>query len=181
MHFGGDVICGQIYHALENKWFDKLFLFVRSRFGAVSVEKDVSFRTILSWKKSAQKNIVGYIADQVPGYHNIHRFVDFLNHKDTPVFTGAERISRLLDTDVFYGDIIRPKRGYYVCRLVKIAEHPQLLPTFFVTEQYTHLLEQTINRAPQYWLWSHNRWKRTKEEFERIYTKEEQEKHLNKL
>jgi len=26
-------------------------------------------------------------------------------------------------------------------------------------------LEQTIKAHPQYWLWSHNRWKRTKEEW----------------
>lgn len=181
LHFNENVICGQIYHALENKWFDRLFLYMRGRFGAHSIEKEDTFRTILSWNKAKINNIVGYISDQVPGYNNIHRFIDFLHHPETPVFTGAERISRILDTAVFYGDITRPKRGYYHCRVIKIADHPKELPQFKVTEQYFHLLEENIYRAPQYWLWSHNRWKRTREEFEKMFTKEEQEKHLSRL
>ena len=27
------------------------------------------------------------------------------------------------------------------------------------------MLEETIRRQPELWLWSHNRWKRTREEF----------------
>lgn len=174
-----DEQCGQIYHPLENTTLDRLFLYMRGRFKAQSIKMDDTFLTILKWKKEGRKNIVGYIADQVPGYNNIHYWADFLHH-DTPVFTGAERISKIMDTAVYYIDVERPRRGYYVARFIKIADSLNEHPVFFATEQYFRLLEQNIQRAPQYWLWSHKRWKRTREEFNRMFTEEERKKRLSK-
>ena len=173
-------ICAQIYHPVENSAFDQVLCKVRNRFGAINVEMDNSFRTIVSWKKSGQMNLVGYIADQVPGLHNVHCWVDFLHH-DTPVFTGAERISVLTDATVFYANMTRPKRGYYVCKIEKIALPPEGYVKFHYTKEYYRLLEQSIMAAPQYWLWSHNRWKRTREEFNTLYTEEERQRMLNRL
>ena len=180
IHLGRPEICGQVYHPLESKAFDKLFLYLRGRFGAQSITMDDTFRTVIGWKKSKILNIVGYISDQVPGYESVHYFADFLHH-DTPVFTGTERISKIADTTVVYLDISRPKRGYYLCRFVKIADSLNNHPIFYATEQYFRLLEQTIQRAPQYWLWSHNRWKRTREEFNQLYSEEERAKRLSRL
>lgn len=173
-------ICAQIYHPLESSVFNRLFLYMRGRFGAYSIPMDDSFRTVLDWKKKGVLNIVGYISDQVPGYNNIHYWTDFLNH-DTPVFTGAERISRLADTAIFYADISRPRRGCYVCRFIKMVDNPEQCPKFSITEQYFRLLEGTIQRSPQYWLWSHKRWKRTREVFNELYSLEERNKRLNRL
>ena len=174
-----DEQCGQIYHPLENATLDRLFLYMRGRFKAQSIKMDDTFLTILKWKKEGRKNIVGYIADQGPGYNNIHYWADFLHH-DTPVFTGAERISKIMDTAVYYIDVERPRRGYYVARFIKIADSLNEHPVFFATEQYFRLLEKNIQRAPQYWLWSHKRWKRTREEFNRMFTEEERKKRLSK-
>ena len=174
-----DEQCGQIYHPLENATLDRLFLYMRGRFKAQSIKMDDTFLTILKWKKEGRKNIVGYIADQVPGYNNIHYWADFLHH-DTPVFTGAERISKIMDTAVYYIDVERPRRGYYVARFIKIADSLNEHPVFFATEQYFRLLEKNIQRAPQYWLWSHKRWKRTREEFNRMFTEEGRKKRLSK-
>ena len=143
MHLGNAGISAQIYHPLENKAFDRLFLYMRGRFGATSIQMDDTFRTILGWKKRGQKSIVGYISDQVPGYNNIHYWTDFLNH-DTPVFTGAERISRIADCVIFYLDVYRPQRGYYKARFLKIADSTKNLPQFQVTEQYFRLLEKAF-------------------------------------
>lgn len=174
-----DEQCGQIYHPLENATLDRLFLYMRGRFKAQSIKMDDTFLTILKWKKEGRKNIVGYIADQVPGYNNIHYWADFLHH-DTPVFTGGERISKIMDTTVYYLNVERPRRGYYVARFIKIADSLNEHPVFFATEQYFRLLEKNIQRAPQYWLWSHKRWKRTREEFNRMFTEEERKKRLSK-
>lgn len=180
VHLGRPEICGQVYHPLENKITDRLFLYLRGRFGAKSIEMDDTFRTVIGWKKRGVLNVVGYISDQVPSYESVHYWADFLHH-DTPVFTGSERISKIADATVVYLDISRPKRGYYVCRFVKIADSLNDHPIFYATEQYFRLLEQTILRAPQYWLWSHNRWKRTREVYNQIYTQEEQVKRLGRL
>lgn len=180
LHLGRSEICGQIYHPLENKIVDKLFLYMRGRFGGNSIEMDDTFRTVIGWKKKGIANIVGYISDQVPGYESIHYWADFLHH-DTPVFTGTERISKIADSVVLYIDIYRPKRGYYTCRFIKIADSLKDYPMFYATEQYYRLLEASIQRTPQYWLWSHRRWKRTRADYDLLFSKEEQAKRLSRL
>ncbi|MCI6671591.1 MAG: lysophospholipid acyltransferase family protein [Prevotella sp.] len=161
-----NVQCCQLYHPLENEAFDRLFKNVRERQHAVCVPMQESLRKILAFKKQKQSIIIGYIADQVPLWWNIHHWVDFLHH-DTPVLTGAERIARRTDQACFYGDLRRVKRGYYTCEFIPIELEPAATKEFEITDTYFHLLEQTILREPALWLWSHNRWKRTREEFNR--------------
>ena len=62
MHLGNAGISAQIYHPLENKAFDRLFLYMRGRFGATSIQMDDTFRTILGWKKKGQTSIIGQIS-----------------------------------------------------------------------------------------------------------------------
>ena len=119
--------------------------------------------------------------DQVPGYSNMHYWPTFLNHPLTPVFTGGERLSRLLDYTVYYLDIRRPRRGYYVSQLVKITDNPAQMEKFQITEQYIRMLESSIRRNPPYWLWSHNRWKRTREQFDTLFSEQERQRILSKL
>ena len=173
-------ICSQIYHPLENRAADLLFQRLRSRFGCVNIEMDSSFRTIMTWKRQGKPNTVGYIADQVPGLHNVHCWVDFLNH-DTPVFTGAEKITMMTGAEVFYADMERPRRGHYVCTFRRIGLPEGGYAKFHYTKEYFRLLEQSIRRAPQYWLWSHNRWKRTREQFNKEYSEEERKRMLSRL
>ena len=46
-----------------------------------------------------------------------------------------------------------------------------------VTDLFMSKLEQSIHKAPSYWLWTHNRWIRTREEimawYKRIIHKKE--------
>lgn len=179
MHFGAGRLCGQIYHPLENSVFDRLFMHIRGRFGAVSISMEDTFRTIVGWQRSGTPNIVGYISDQVPGYGSMHYWPFFLNH-DTPTYTGAERISKLVNAAVYYMDIYRPARGYYVGKFIKITEAAKEVPNFYITEQYYRLLEKSIQRDPPYWLWSHNRWKRTREEFNQVFSEEKRRKLLSR-
>lgn len=171
---------GQIYHPLRNKFFDRFFLWMRGRFHAQSIAMDDTLQVLRHWKQEGETFIVGFIADQVPSYQSIHLFTDFLHH-DTPVFTGAERIARMMENAVFYLDVERVKRGYYRCKLVKVSDNAQAHPTFFITEQYIRLLEASIRRTPHLWLWSHNRWKRTRQGFMETFPGEEGEKRLSRL
>lgn len=180
LHITDKATAAQLYHPIENKIVDRLFLYSRSRYKAKCLEMKEAFSILLNWKKQKHPSITGYISDQVPGYSSMHYWPMFLNH-DTPAYTGAERIARVLNTPVYYFDIFRPQRGYYVVRAVKICDFPQEQPKFSITEQYYHLLENSIRRAPEFWLWSHNRWKRTREEFNALYSEEERIRILSKL
>jgi KDO2-lipid IV(A) lauroyltransferase len=52
---------------------------------------------------------------------------------------------------------------------------------FFYTREYYRLLEQSIQKHPEFWLWSHNRWKRDRKEFNELFSEEEQKKRLSRL
>lgn len=181
LNLNGKGTAAQLYHPIENKTFDRLFMRSRTRYGAVSLEMKEAFNILRSWQKVGKLSVTGYISDQVPGYSSMHYWPTFLNH-ETPTYTGAERIARLLNTSVYYFDIIRPQRGYYVAKVVKICDNPQELEKFAITEKFYRLLEESIKRDPEYWLWSHNRWKRQWKDFVEYFPDEQERKRiLNKL
>lgn len=158
------VQCGQVYHPIENKEFDQIFLRLRQRMGAVCIPMQDTLRRMLDFRHAGQPVIIGYISDQKPNWVNIHHWVDFLHH-DTPVLTGTERIVRKLNHAVFYADVRRVKRGYYELTIKSITREPQKMGDYELTDRYYQLLEESIRRAPEFWLWSHNRWSRTRKEF----------------
>lgn len=162
------VQCAQIYHPIENKGIDQLFLRLRQRQGAICIPMADTLRKIIEFKKEGQLFIIGYISDQKPNWFNIHHWVDFLHH-DTPVLTGAERIMRKFNHAVFYADERRIRRGYYEVEFKLITREPQQLEDFKLTDIYYQMLEKSIQRAPAFWLWSHDRWSRTREEFDRRF------------
>ena len=160
--------CGQIYHAIENPLFDRLFLRLRQRFGAVCIPMAETLRRIIKYRQEGRPVVIGYISDQVPFWNNIHHWCQFLNH-DTPVLTGTERLARQTGHAVFYMDVRRVRRGYYEAEFQLISREPKQLAEYEVTDEYFRRLEASIRRDPACYLWSHNRWKRTREEFNLRY------------
>ena len=163
--FPKGTVCGQIYHPLYNKAFDRLFLEMRSRYGAQCIPMKETLRKILEMRRRSNHVVVGFISDQAPKWNSIHHFTPFLHH-DTPVFIGTEKLGRKLDAVIYFADVTRPHRGYYHCHLYRMVDDVEAVPEYQVTDVYMQHLEQMIRRAPQYWLWSHNRWKRTRAEWE---------------
>ena len=166
-------VCAQIYHPLENVWFDRLFIRIRERFGAKCIPMAETLRRLIKYKQEHQPIILGYISDQIPFWNNIHHWLDFMHH-NTPVLTGAERLMSQLKHSVYYADITRPKRGQYVCRIVKMADDASKLDRsegspWPLTDAYFRLLEASIRHQPECYLWTHNRWKRSHEEFNLRY------------
>lgn len=160
--------CGQIYHPLENKDFDQLFLKVRQRMGAVCIPMAETLRQIAAYRRKSIPVVIGYISDQVPFWWNIHHWCQFLHH-DTPVLTGAERIATKAHHAVFYLELHRIKRGVYEAEFKLITREPQEMEEFSITDRYFKMLEESIRKAPEYWLWTHDRWKRTRERFNRRF------------
>lgn len=148
----------QIYRPLNNKAFDRLFIHLRTRFGAYSIKKNDTIRDIVRLKQDKTRSVAVFLADQTPSKANLHYWTQFLG-QDTAILTGPERIARKLNLPVIYMDVKRVKRGYYTVETKLIAENPKEMPELWITEQYARLMEQTILRNPSYWLWTHKRWK----------------------
>ena len=156
--------CLQLYHPLENATFDKLIGYSRERMGSVNVPMAQSIRHIMKYKKDGTPVIVGFIADQVPIWESMNYWLPFFHH-DTPVMTGGERIARKLDMDCYYAHITKDRRGHYTADFQLITDDPKSVPEYWITEQYYERLEANIREQPSLWLWTHNRWKRTRAGF----------------
>ena len=163
-----DAIMGVIYHPLNNEVFDRLFIEIREHLCGTCVPKNETLRYLVNYRREGIMSVFGYVSDQTPKWNNIHLWLPFLGH-DTPVFTNGEKLMRKMNNAVFYVEITRPRRGYYNIDLQLITRTPNELEENAVTKEFFKRLEETIRREPKYYLWTHNRWKRTHEEFDRRF------------
>lgn len=163
LHFKNpDVKFGQIYHPLASKAMDDLFLELRGQYGSESIAMKNTLRRILELSNQKKPFVIGAIADQVPTWESIKHWLTFF-HRDTPVFTGSEKIARRIGSSAYYLALRREKRGYYVATFHLICEDASLLEENEVTNRYFTLLEENIKEEPYLWLWTHKRWKRTRQ------------------
>lgn len=151
-------VVGEVYRPLRSKGFDRLFLKLRSRYNTTNIPKNSVVREIIRYKISKTPVVIGFMADQTPSGNNLHYWTNFLSH-DTPMLTGIERIAAKAKCTLVYADVVKERRGYYKIIFKEITKEPQKYAEFEITEIYTQLMEETILRAPQYWLWTHKRWK----------------------
>ena len=156
----------QIYHHVYDKVMDRLFCEIRAQYGGLNIEMKETFRRILQMRREGKPYLIGFISDQQPKWNSIHHFVPFLNH-DTAVFTGAENIGRKVGAFAMYGRMTRPRRGYYNLELIPLEDEMAGAEENSVTNRYFEMLEQDIKEHPEMWLWTHKRWSRTKEEWQR--------------
>lgn len=145
-----------VYHPLSNKAMDRLMIRLRDRFGSIGMPQNETYRTLVHLKDAGRQPLVGLIADQRPLMKHHTVWMDFLR-QPTALITGSERIGVRMDAHFLYGEVKVVRRGYYTITYKEIF--PDENEDFSLTKQYMHQLEQTIDSAPQYYLWSHNRWK----------------------
>ncbi len=151
-------IVAQIYHRLRNKAMDKMMMRLRERMGNVCVEMRKTVRFMNDFSQTGRCCAIGFIADQSPRKREVKHFLRFL-HQDIPVLTGTEKATKHYGYDAVYASIKRISRGYYECRFLPLHDNPQELPDFELTALYYKRLEQDIMEAPEYYLWTHNRFK----------------------
>ena len=145
-----------VYKPLSNAIFDRFFYRIRSRFGTIPVAMKQTLRKVVEFKN--EQTAIALLGDQTPSREELNYFVDFLNQK-TPVFLGPEKLAKLMNSVVLYYDMVRLKRGYYNYTLIPLFEEPNKTEPYQITNTHVKHLENIINREPQYWLWSHRRWK----------------------
>ncbi len=146
-----------IYKPINNKWLEKLVNASRERLGSVTVEMRHTLRVVAQYVREGKPAMVGLLSDQSPTSPKQY-WGTFLN-QDTLVFRGIEDIAKRYNMPVYYSRVTKPKRGYYRVHLELITDEPNATPKDWITEKHLRALERSILEAPQYWLWSHRRWK----------------------
>jgi KDO2-lipid IV(A) lauroyltransferase len=147
-----------IYKPLQNKYFDNFMNRQRSRGGIILTPMSQIIKEIIRNRNEKINTLSIFISDQTPAKKDIKFRMPFLN-QDTPVFTGAEKIAKKYDMAVVFFHIQKIKRGYYNLDIELLAEHAKGLPEHTITKKFTKRLEEIIREKPEYWIWSHRRWK----------------------
>ena len=153
---------GTLYKRIKNKFFNNLFLKIRSRFGVQCIEMKQALRGIIELNKADKPNIIAYIADQNTTMRNVHYWIDFLN-QDTAVQSGWTTIAKKFNTVILYLKITPIKKGHYVAHFEIITENPKSMSEEEMLKDYFAKLERDIKEKPEYWLWSHKRWKHSRQ------------------
>ncbi len=150
-----------IYKKLSNKYFDSLIKKIRSKYNGNLISTKNTFKEILKNTKLKGLNIYGFALDQSPKKNKIKYWNNFLNNF-VPFHTGAEIIAKKYDMAVVYMNVEKVKRGYYLASFELITDNPKKYKDFKITEDFIKLLENQIFKAPEYYTWTHNRFKHRK-------------------
>jgi len=151
-----------IYKPLQNTLFDKFLNNLRSRNNAGLTPMNHIVRKIIDNRGNNIRTLYGFMADQTPAKPDIRYYTTFLN-QETPVFLGIEKIAAKYDMSIVFFNVQKVKRGYYDLTVELLFEGTSGLPEFKVTEAHVNRLEEVIKKNPEYWIWTHRRWKYKKE------------------
>lgn len=151
-----------IYKPLQNRHFDRHMLNARSRNGMKVTPMSHIVRDVISLRNENTRSLFAFITDQTPPKGDIKFWTAFLN-QDTPVYLGAEKVAVKYDMSVVFFKIRKIKRGFYTLTVDLLFESSAGLNEHQVTETHVRKLEDIIKENPEYWIWSHRRWKHKRE------------------
>ncbi len=149
-----------LYSPIRDPFFSKVLSDSRGKYGMQLVPKHEAKAMFKEWNGRPAIYLFG--GDQSPTSSKKSFWMDFLN-QDTAVAFGTEKFAVEYDCLVVFGDIQKVKRGYYTMTFSLISEKPQEEEHGDITIKHTRKLEEIIRAQPQYWLWTHKRWKRKRE------------------
>jgi len=147
--------CIGIYKPLSNAFINDKIYTSRSKYGMHLISMK---QTKKSFEDGDEPKAIVFGSDQNPANPKRAHWVQFLN-QDTGVLFGVERYAKEYDWPVVFVSIRKAKRGYYEVEYSLVTDNPNEEPHGKITEDFTKRLEQDIINQPQYWLWSHKRWK----------------------
>lgn len=147
-----------IYKKINNIYFDNLAKKIRSRFKASLINSYLATGIIEENERNGIKGLYGFAADQSPRNRPKYYRTQFMGI-EVPVFTGAETLSKRFDMNILYLKVSKIKRGYYQAELELLTDNPKSIPNYQITETFFRKVEQQILEQPEYYLWTHRRWK----------------------
>ena len=147
-----------IYKKVANAYFDKLVRKIRSKYGTELIETRKAIPTMAQNQRDGILSMYGLASDQSPKLDRIFHSMKFMGI-EVPVHTGAEMLAKKYDLSVIMVKVKKIARGYFEATFLSIADNPNDYENFDITEKYLREVEQQILEAPEYYLWTHKRWK----------------------
>jgi KDO2-lipid IV(A) lauroyltransferase len=147
-----------VYKKLANKYFDKMVRDIRSKFKTNLISTKETINIITSTETQGIRSITAFLSDQSPRISKEVYWGKFMGI-DVPCFTGAERLAKKLDFSTAYLKIDKVKRGYYKAEIITLAEDSKGYPDYSLTDMFLAEVEKQIHHTPEYYFWTHKRWK----------------------
>jgi len=170
-----NIVVTSAYRPLQNKLADNLMKKIREKYGTVVSPMKIYFKTLLEMRNNNRPFIGTLIADQSAPTRDGRIWIDFFG-RETNFFVGPGKMSVKLKTAVIFLRVNRLRRGYYEGEIIELTSDASKNNEEEIMAMYVEQLERLITEQPQYWLWSHNRWKRTREQSEHVIKRT---KHAN--
>lgn len=147
-----------IYKRINNKYFDDLVKKIRSRFKAYLITTKETVPTIEANNEKGVKGLYGFASDQSPQVKSKTYWSKFMGI-EVPVYTGAEMLAKKFDMNIMFMKIKKVKRGFYEMEFELLTDDAKSIPDYQITETFLRKVEQQILEAPEFYLWTHKRWK----------------------
>lgn len=147
-----------VYQKVNNKYFDKLVREIRGRFGTTLIRTTDARKTIAQMVNSNQRFVLGLASDQSPMLNRTRHWHNFMGI-EVPIHVGAEEMSKKHNLVPIFMKVKKLKRGHYAATFKLITEHPNEMPDYQISETFMGLLEESITEAPEFYFWTHKRWK----------------------
>ncbi|WP_394773881.1 lysophospholipid acyltransferase family protein [Flavobacterium sp.] len=147
-----------VYKRVANPYFDKLVRKIRSKYDTELVETRKAIPTMAQNQRDGILSMYGLASDQSPKLDRIFHSMKFMGI-EVPAHTGAEMLAKKYDLSVIFVKVKKVARGYYEATFVSIADNPNDYENFDITEKYLREVEKQIYEAPEFYLWTHKRWK----------------------
>ena len=151
-----------VYKKINNKYFDKLIRDIRSRFRATLINTKETIPTIEKNQRTNHLSVYGLASDQSPQASKAHHWGPFMGI-ETPIHTGAEMLAKRFDMNVIFLRTKKVKRGYYEATFELMADNPKEVPDYEISDDFIKRVEKQIYEAPEFYLWTHKRWKHRKQ------------------
>ncbi|WP_372756535.1 lysophospholipid acyltransferase family protein [Mariniflexile sp.] len=150
-----------VYKKLANTYFDTLVRNIRSKFNTQLISTKETISVINHYEAEGKKSITAFLSDQSPRLTKEVYWGEFMGIK-TPCFTGAERLAKKLDLTIAYLKVNKVKRGFYEAEIITLSEQPKKYKDYELTDMFLREVEKQIHEAPEYYFWTHKRWKHKK-------------------
>ena len=150
-----------VYKKIANKYSDKLLRDIRSKYNAELVETNKAIPLMAENQKNGILSMYGLASDQSPKLNRAFHWDAFMG-VEVPVHTGAEMLAKKYDLNVLFVKVKKVKRGFYEATFVPITDNPNSFPDFEITNIFLREVEKQILEAPEYYFWTHKRWKHRK-------------------
>ena len=141
---------------------EKFLLHSREKWGGKCIPVNQSAKVMLRFHKENMPTALWLGADQTPPATS--RFWTIFLNREAPFFEGPEKIAAKTNQPVFFQHVTKLGRGRYLARFVPLILNPGKVAKKKILLAYVQKMEEIIRQEPEYYLWSHRRWKHKRPE-----------------